>query len=407
MRFVDKNIAVLGLGQEGKDVLAWLQANAPETKVTTFDKVTSVDLTPFDVIFRSPGFYRLSDMIKAAQAKGAEITSATKLFFELCPAKIIGVTGTKGKGTTTTLIYEMLKTQGLTAYIAGNIGNPMLELLPSLTPQDWVCLELSSFQLQDLTASPHLSVVLNVTSEHLDVHKDTEEYREAKTNIVKYQTAEDFAVINSDYDTTKSFAKLTKAKVVYFSKDKLGIDKTKVKLRGEHNLENIAAAESAARLAEVSQENIEMVAYSFTGLEHRLEPVRQVDGVTYFNDSFSTTPETAIAAIKSFSEPMTIILGGSDKGSDYTQLGKVICQSKNIANLILIGKMAGKIKAAIGKTDIPLIEGLNSIDDIVSKAKEVSRPGEVVVLSPACASFDMFLNYKDRGEKFKQAVTAL
>jgi UDP-N-acetylmuramoylalanine--D-glutamate ligase len=375
--------------------------------VRIFDKIKTVDLKKFDTVFRSPGFYRLSPMLLEAEKAGVQITSATKLFFELCPAKIIGVTGTKGKGTTTTLIYEMLKVGGKSAYIAGNIGKPMLELLPKLKASDWVCLELSSFQLQDLTQSPHIAVVLNITSEHLDVHKDTGEYRSAKINIVRHQHRADYAVLNSDFDTTKKLAGLSGAKLKWFSPRQLKIDVSKVKLRGPHNLENMAAAIAAAEIAGVSQRNIAKVAYSFAGLEHRLEPVRTVDGVQYFNDSFSTTPETAIAAIKSFSEPLTIILGGSDKGSDYTELGKVLSASNHVKNIILIGKMAPKIKAAIKDFSGKIVSGGKDMKSIVDQAKNLTRPGGVVVLSPACASFDMFINYKDRGNQFRDQVKAL
>ncbi len=407
MQFVDKRVAILGLGEEGKDVFRWLKNNCKKCEVQIFDKVKTVDLKGFDVIFRSPGFYRLSSMLLDAEKAGAEITSATKLFFELCPAKIIGVTGTKGKGTTTTLIYEMLKAAGKTASIAGNIGKPMLELLPKLKPDNWVCLELSSFQLQDLTKGPNIAVVLNITSEHLDVHKDTAEYRKSKTNIVRFQKDSDYAVLNADYATTKALAQKTKAKVRWFSPSKLTLDLTKVKLRGPHNLENIAAAMKAAEIAGVDRASMEKVVYSFAGLEHRLEPVRTVAGVQYFNDSFSTTPETAIAAIKSFSEPMTIILGGSDKGSDYTELGRVIGESRNVKNVILIGRMAPRIKAAIQNFSGRVVAGGKNMGEIITTAEKLARPGEVVVLSPACASFDMFANYKDRGCQFKEQVLAL
>ena len=334
MQFIGKNIAVLGLGEEGRDLLTWLKANTQNCRIKVFDKIKTVDLRKFNLVFRSPGFWRLSPMFKQTEA---EISSATKLFFDLCPAKIIGVTGTKGKGTTTTLIYKMLQAQGKRVFIAGNIGKPMLKLLPRLKPDDWVCLELSSFQLHDLTVSPQVAVVLNITRDHLDIHRNLQEYRRAKTNIVRYQSHDDQAVINTDYEPTRKLAKLTLAKVHWFSSKTLKIDQAKVKLRGPHNLENISAAMIAAGLAGVSIKNQEKIIYSFAGLEHRLEPVRTVAGIKYFNDSFSTTPETAIAAIKSFSEPIILILGGSDKGSDYRQLGRTISSHSNLEAVILIG----------------------------------------------------------------------
>ena len=404
MQFVAKNIVVLGQGQEGRDLLEWLKSNTQKCRIKVFDRIKTVDLRKFDLVFRSPGFWRLSPMFKQT---GAEISSVTKLFFDLCPAKIIGVTGTKGKGTTTTLIYKMLRAQGKRAFIAGNIGKPMLKLLPRLKPDDWVCLELSSFQLQDLTKSPHISVVLNITQDHLDIHRNLQEYRQAKTNIVRHQKQKDFAVLNADYATTKKLAALTKAKVYWFSSKTLKIDRTKVKLRGSHNLENIAAAMTAAGLAGVSIKNQEKIIYSFAGLEHRLEPVRTVAGVQYFNDSFSTTPETAMAAIKSFTEPMALILGGSDKGSDYRQLGRTISLQPNLKAVILIGQMGPVIKRFIKNYHGLVVQGGKNMKEIVKQSQNLAVRGEVIVLSPACASFDMFKNYKDRGNQFKLWVNQL
>ena len=407
MRFIDKNIAILGLGEEGRDLLDWLKAKTRNCRIKIFDKIDTADLTGFDLIFRSPGFYRYSPMLVRAGKAGAEISSATKLFFELCPAQIIGVTGTKGKGTTSTLIFQMLKAEGKTAFLAGNIGKPMLKLLPRLKPNDWVCLELSSFQLQDLDRSPQIAVVLNITQDHLDIHKNLAEYRRAKTNIVAHQTSADQAVLNADYEVTRRLARLTAAKVHWFSPKTVTIDKTKVKLRGPHNLENIAAAMTAAGLAGVSRENQEKVIYSFTGLEHRLEPVKTVAGVTYFNDSFSTTPETATAAIHSFREPLILIMGGSDKGSDYRDLGKAIGAASNVKAVILIGKMGPVIKRSLKNFLGLVVTGGTDMRQIVQQARKLAVSGDVVVLSPACASFDMFTNYKDRGKQFKLWVNQL
>ena len=407
MQFIDKNIAILGLGEEGQDVLAWLKSNSSDCRIKVFDKIKTVDLTKFDVIFRSPGFWRLSLMLKKSAAAGAIITSATKLFFDLCPCPIIGVTGTKGKGTTASLIIRILTKSGRSVYLAGNIGKPMLQLLPRLKSTDWVCLELSSFQLQDLTVSPHIAVVLNINSDHLDIHQDVNEYRQAKTNILKYQKPDDYAVINGDYQTTKSMAALTKAKDSFFSRHDLSLDHRRIQLRGEHNLENIAAAMAAAQLVGVDDQSIKQAIYSFKGLEHRLELVREINQVKFYNDSFSTTPETAIAAIKSFSEPLIIILGGSDKGSDYRQLVRTICQSSNLKAVILIGQMGTTIRRSIHNFSGQIISGGKTMIQIIKQVKQIVKAGDIVVLSPACASFDMFLNYQDRGNQFKAYVKKL
>lgn len=457
MQLVNKNIAILGLGLETLDLIHWLQQNNPHINITVFDQQNEQALSQslqklhhfpnisyslgehyldqglgkFDIIFRSPGFYRLHPQIIKAAKKGIDISSVSKLFFQLCPCPIIGVTGTKGKGTTASLIGEILNQSNQTAYVAGNIGLPPLQLLAKLKPKDIVCLELSSFQLQDLDQSPHIAVVLNITSEHLDVHHDTNEYRQAKTNIVAHQNVDDFAVINADYPAVRSFAAKTKAQVYWFSRQRV-VKGAYVKdkqiwlnlkdspeligstedllLRGPHNWENITAAITAAAISDASPSAIKQAVFSFKGLEHRLQLVCTVNGVNFYNDSFSTTPETAIAALQSFKEPIIIILGGSDKGSDYTQLGQVISAHKNLKAIILIGDMAAKIAAAIDKAGGfkgKIIRHLTTMKDIIATASQLAQPGDVVVLSPACASFDMFKNYKDRGQQFQQAVREL
>ncbi|MEK9178773.1 MAG: Mur ligase family protein, partial [Patescibacteria group bacterium] len=277
--FKGKKIAILGFGMEGRDLVHYLLKE--EAIITVFDKKPGADLDfsgidksritlstgegylekglgGFDYIFRSPGVYRYISQIVDAEGKGVKISSAIALFFELCPAKIIGVTGTKGKGTTSSLIYEILKGAGRDVYLAGNIGVPYLELLPKLSKDSWVVLEISSFQLIDMQVSPHIAVVLNITQDHLDWHKDLDEYIASKKNIVKHQNSNDFAVVNVDYEVPESFSSLTKAEVFYFSREKkvkgsyclegkiylstqgetcLGEAK-EVLLKGEHNLEN-------------------------------------------------------------------------------------------------------------------------------------------------------------------------
>jgi UDP-N-acetylmuramoylalanine--D-glutamate ligase len=263
----------------------------------------------------------------------------------------------------------------------------------------------------------------------LDYHKSTEEYRQAKSNIVSHQTSEDYAVLNNDYDVTRDFAKLTPAVKYYVSKEHKtegcyvnGDDEvvlnvegenaviatvSELKLRGRHNLENVTAASLAAYIAGVSPDAIGGVVKSFQGLEHRLELVREVGGVKYYNDSFSTVPETAIAALDSFTEPIILIAGGSDKKSDYTALGKKIAEA-NVKSLILIGDMAENIAKSIPNTFRgEIVRNLTKMDDIVAKATEKAQKGDVVLLSPACASFGLFENYKDRGDQFKKVVNEL
>jgi UDP-N-acetylmuramoylalanine--D-glutamate ligase len=384
-----------------------------------------LELTGFDVAFRSPG-------IKLSELKNFEglVTSQTKFFFDNCPCKIIGVTGTKGKGTTASLIYEILQANShklkIKSYLTGNIGEVQpFEILETLKPSDWIVYELSSFQLQDLEKSPHIGVALMVTSEHLDYHKDLNEYIEAKTTIVKYQKPNDFAVINADFSASKYIGSQGLGQKVYFSRQnnlEAGVfvlegsiqvknvcgqsfqfPVSNLKLRGKHNLENVCAATAAAVCAGSSEEAILTTIRNFKGLEHRLEFVVEKNGVQFYNDSFSTTPETAIAAINSFSEPLVLILGGSSKNSDFSELGKTIQNTKNIKAIILIGEEAEKLKAKIKNNEqkFQLLEGAINMANIFDQIKSVVKKGDAVLLSPACASFDMFKNYKDRGEQFK------
>lgn len=423
-----KKVAVIGLGIEGRDAVNYLLKQ--KAKVTLFDKKSENELdfsgmdkekidlicgdnyledgiNGFDIIVRSPGVYPYTREIIEAQKEGAVLTSAIKIFFDECPGKIIGVTGTKGKGTTSTLIYEILKDAGCDVYLAGNIGKPYLKLLPLLNKSSYVVMEMSSFQLIDMQKSPHIAVVLNITEDHMDWHKNSDEYIDAKKNIVRHQTSGDYAVLNDGYDLPRSFYKYTKAKILYSSKYNLALPEgTKFMLRGEHNLENIGAAISVARILKIPELTITKVVENFKGLEHRLEFVAEVSGVKYYNDSFATGPQPTMAAINSFTEPETIILGGSDKGLDFGELRKLIAGKENVKNLILIGDIGEKIGGGIKNKNIINL-GHVSMIQIIDTARKVAKPGEVVVLSPGAASFDMFKNYKDRGNQFKQAVLNL
>lgn len=454
--FKNKKVAILGLGLEGVTSAQFLQEKGALIQILDRrqkDKIEQVfvtqaeqlradfrlgkdylqNLTDYDIIVRSPGVKRLLPELLAAEKAGVLITSQTKLFFELCPCPIIGVTGTKGKGTTSTLIYNMLKEAGEDAYLGGNIGVPPLTFLEKLQFSSKVVLELSSFQLQDLDKSPHIAVMLMVTSEHLDHHATIEEYIDAKRNLVRFQTPKDFAVINRDYPASNESDVSTDAQVYYVSRERetehgcfaIGdtvivrkngnddeITKTsEIVLPGKHNLENVCAAVMAARLAGVNTKHIINVLKTFTGLEHRLEKVKEVSGVTYYDDSFSTTPETAIAAIKAFKQPKILILGGSHKGSDFSELGKVIRESESIKAIIGIGDEWDQIKAELNTDELKqktlLIEGSENMTQVVLTAAKVAKKDDIVLLSPACASFGMFKNYKDRGEQFKNSVLGL
>jgi len=430
-KYKGKKIAILGYGVEGQTTHEYLQKHGLKADVLDEKNVSDYlqKVAGYDVVFKTPGISPLRPELVAAKRAGTLFTSQIEEFFDLCPCKVVGVTGTKGKGTTSTLIYDIMKASGEDVYLGGNIGVPAISFLDEVKPDSWVVLELSSFQLQTLNMSPHIAVVLNITSEHLDYHKDTEEYRQAKSSIVRHQTNDDYAVINDDYDVPRAFAKFSPATKYFFSRNHkvegcyvdesdqiiLNVEGEKtvvakadeLKLRGRHNLENVTAATLAGYLAGASIDATSKTVKAFRGLEHRLELVREISGVKYYNDSFSTVPETAIAALDSFTEPIILIAGGSDKKSDYTELGKRIATA-NVKAVILIGDMAEKIRASIpGSFKGEIITEITKMEDMVAKASSLATSGDVVLLSPACASFGLFENYKDRGNQFKVAVKKL
>src|SRR3989344_1840740 len=377
--FKNKHIAILGLSTEGRDAAKFFSKQ--HIAFTCFDRRNRYELgkvydelsqftnsfhlgvdyldhlSDFDIIVRTPGMFLHDPYLIDLRNKGINITSVTKLMFDLCTIPIIGITGTKGKGTTSTLICTMLQKAGLNVRLGGNVGTSLLSEIDEVNKDDWVVLELSSFQLEDLTKSPHIAVVLRITSDHLrnfdplasNFHADRTAYVDAKKSIVTYQNAKDVAIVHADDPTSVSFGKETKAKKYYFSKtDPLAtayVDinhvvvkwknktyeicrKDDILLRGVHNLENIAAASIASLVAGATITDIQHVARTFKGLEHRLEEVRKVNGVVYVNDTFSTVPETTIAAIWSYDNPIILILGGSEKGSDFDNLGNEIVKRK-------------------------------------------------------------------------------
>lgn len=448
--FSDKKILIIGFGVEGQSAINFFLKNGIPVTVADVKSKEEFDLEAidsyaaqkvsfyfqefpelkdFDLIVRSPGISLQHPTLQSVAAD--KITSVTKLFLDVCPSSIVGVTGTKGKGTTSSLIYEMLKSGGHDVHLGGNIGVPPLDFLDKLTSKSIVVLELSSFQLADLHKSPHIAVMLMVTAEHLDYHKDIYEYVDSKRNLIRFQSSEDYAILNKDYPATNESDIHTDAQVLYVSrenevdrgcfikdnqvvirtegKDDVLINTKEILLPGAHNWENVCAAVMAAHLAGVEKKDIISVLKSFKGLEHRLELVKIVKGVRYYDDSFSTTPETAEAAIEAFEEPKIIILGGSSKNSDFTRLGNVISQQETIKAIIGIGTEWERMKAQFPTSNFqfPMIENLKNMDDVVKKAAEISEPGDVVLLSPACASFDMFKDYKDRGNQFKTAVNSL
>ncbi len=449
--FNNQKVAVLGFGREGKASAAYISSHGGQ--VVIFDEKPLAAFEPPDqellahlpnvlgpgafsdlqgitLAFRSPGIPMRSEVIASLKQSGVTITSQTKWFFEHATAPIIGVTGTKGKGTTCSLIFSLLGTWGKRRiFLTGNIGKTApFEILDTLGTGDLVVFELSSFQLQDLTQSPFIAVVLMVTEEHLDHHASVTEYREAKESIVKFQGEGDFAIINADFEASVNigqnglghkwyFSRVREVRVGAFIKDQEIIVRTlreyaiqikNIQLRGSHNLENILAAVLVGVALGVPNEILEQSIQSFKGLEHRLEFVTEKRGVKFYNDSFSTTPESTIAAIQSFSEPIILILGGSEKNSNFDELATVITKQGNIKEVVLVGETAERLNSALvlahftGKVT-KLFK--TTIEQIFSMSTSSAKPGDVVLLSPACASFGLFRNYEERGLKFKQQVT--
>ena len=383
-----------------------------------------------DFIVRSPGVGPEAAVVKKLLGKKTQITTLTNIFFDECPCPVIAVTGTKGKGTTATLIYKILKEKFKGVFLAGNIGIPVLDILSKLKKDSLAILELSSFQLLDLKKSPHLAVILMVTTEHLDWHKDQDEYISAKKPIVLFQSKNDFAVVNADFANSTKIARNIKSKIYYFSTKKRtngvylegrrivsGIespeeicDISKIRLVGKHNIENVLAAVAVSKIYSVQNDDIVKVLTTFKGLEHRLELVGEKNQIRFYNDSFSTTPETTIAAIESFDNKKILILGGSSKKSDFSALSEKITKDSSIKALVLIGQEAERIENSINDNGYfkgPVLKGAKNMEEIVKAAQKLAKPGYIVLLSPACASFDMFKNYKDRGEKFKTEVRKL
>ena len=450
----NRKIAIIGLGVSNIPLLSYLHDLG--AKITVFDNRTidNIDknimdiitnnniefsfgknnlskLNGFDIIFRSPTCREdWTELVKEAK-RGAIITSEIEMLMELCPGTIIGVTGSDGKTTTTSLIYEIVKKQGFNCYLGGNIGIPLFTKIQEMKPKDIVILELSSFQLMNIHTSPNIAVITNISPNHLDFHKSYEEYIEAKKNIFKYQNEDGILVLNYDNEITRECAKEAKGKVIFFSRENkldngviLDDDIIKVcdnklrkhilntkdlLLRGKHNYENVCTAIAATLEIASTEKQIEAVT-QFKGVKHRLEFVKEINGVKWYNDSIGTSPTRTIAGLKSFNEKIVLIAGGYDKHLDYTPMAKPILD--NVSVLILMGQTSKKIKESVEnemKVEQKRIEiyECDTLQETVNTAKKVAKKGEVVLFSPASASFDMYKNFEERGDKFKSIVNSL
>ena len=443
-----KNITVIGIGISNLPLIKYLVSLG--ANVTACDRRSAEDLgenyteleklgvkfnlgdgylnnLSGDMIFKTPGMrYDVPELLKAKE-NGSIVTSEMEVFFEVCPSHIIAVTGSDGNTTTTTLIHKMMTYAGYKTWLGGNIGNPLLTDTEKMKENDWVILELSSFQLHTMRKSPEIAVITNISPNHLDMHKDYKEYIDAKKNIMLYQNEGDTLIVNADNQVTADIGKSANGAVKYFSRNgmadvyldgniiKRGIVEIlnikDIKIPGMHNVENYMAA-IAAVSGLVSKEVIVNVAKTFGGVEHRIELVRTLDGVKYYNSSIDSSPNRTINTLRVFPNKVIIIAGGKDKGIPYDEIGPALAEHVKV--LILIGATSDKIQEAldaeINKTgngkDIEVIRA-TSYEDAVNTARSKAHDGDVVLLSPASTSFDMFRNFEERGNLFKKIVNEL
>ena len=449
-----RKVAVIGLGVSNIPLLDYLHEKKAE--VTVFDEKTIEEipkeivnkiteysfsfslgknylekLKDFALIFRAPSCLPTVPELEQEANRGAIVTTEIEMLMEMCPGKIIGVTGSDGKTTTTSLINHILKQAGYSTYLGGNIGIPLFTKLNLMRPEDIIVLELSSFQLMGMQVSPNISVITNITPNHLNIHKDYEEYINAKKNIFKYQNEEDTLILNYDNEITRNCENEAKGKTIFFSsKEKLDngyiVDEDKIKecedklrkhlldtndlfLKGVHNYENICAA-IAATSSLVDMDTIVTAVKSFHPVSDRIEFVRNIDGVDWYNDSASSSPTRTIAGLNAFKEEIVLIAGGYDKNLDYTPIAKPIIDK--VKTLVLMGQTSGKIFDVVkqelekeNKTlDIYMCEDINSA---IQTANKNAKSGQIVLFSPASASFDMFKNAVERGKIFKKLVNEL
>ena len=449
---INKKIAIIGLGVSNIPLIDYFYNK--KSNVTLFDGRESSELSTdvldkikkykmeiftgknyltslngYDLILRSPSCLPTTPELEKEAERGALVTSEIELFMKMCPCQIIGITGSDGKTTTTTLIYEVLKNAGYTTYVGVNIGIPLFTKLKDITPDDKVVLELSSFQLMGMDVSPDISVITNISPNHLNVHKDYQEYIDAKKNIFKFQKENDILVLNYDDEITRECSKEAKGKVIFISSkhkldegyiiedgvikqcdDKLKkhiADTKQFVIKGIHNYEHICATLAVTKDLVRPEKTVDILK-TFKGVEHRLEFVREIEGVKWYNDSASTSPTRLINALNAFDEDIVLIAGGADKNLDYTPVAKPILDKVN--TLILMGQTAGKIfdsvkkEEEIQKKEI-LIYIAKDLQEAINIAKKHGK--QIVLFSPASTSFDMFKSMYERGDIFKTMVNSI
>lgn len=383
-----------------------------------------------DVIFRAPGIRPDMPAITEAVKNGAILTGEMPEFFDACPCKIIAVTGSDGKTTTTTLIAKLLEASGKRVFLGGNIGRPLLPIVDSINKDDFAVVELSSFQLMTMRRSPDVAVITNVTPNHLNWHTDMNEYIDSKLNVLRYQGKNSLAVLNYENEVTRNAGNDVNGKCTFFTSKRVPtdckgfvyekngsvyfentkvVDTADIILPGRHNVENYMAAIAATRDF-VSSDDVKNVAETFPGVEHRNEFVRELDGVKYYNSSIDSSPTRTIAALNSYKEKLIVLCGGYDKHIPYEPLGLPLC--RRAKTVILTGATADKIREAVCacpeyREGAPTLVSVSDYGEAVRCARKIAKPGDVVLLSPASASFDAFKNFEERGRFFKDEVNKL
>lgn len=429
--FTDKKVVVMGLGLHGGgvSVARFFAKQRAKVLVTdlkskkqlaesikklkglpikyTLGRHQEQDFINADLIIKNPDVPPHSPYLEIAKKNNVNIETDISLFFKLSGAFIIGVTGTKGKSTTAALIYHLLKSKFKKLFLAGNIGVSPLEFLPEIKKGDTVVLELSSFELEDLKQSPDIAVITNMLPDHLNRYSGMSEYINSKTAILKHQSPKDFLVVNKDDFIVRQMVKSVAAKICFFSGK--SVNMSGLKIFGEHNSQNVAAAIEVARLMKVPEQSIKKSLKSFKGVPSRQEFIKEIRGVKYFNDTASTMPDATIVAIKSFSENfpsarLIFICGGQDKKLSYSSLAKEI--KRRVGELVMLpgtasDKMIKKLKGCKN------IHKVSSMEQAVEKSSQIANPGDLVVLSPGAASFNLFKNEFDRGDQFKKFVEKL
>lgn len=426
------SIAILGFGREGEAVLRYIKTSRcyPGSSITVLDHDEHLKiprgarailgprylqhLKNFDLIFRSPGIPYNTKEIRDAIRSGVQFSSATKLFFEHAKGTIIGITGTKGKGTTSTLLYQLLKTAKKDVHLAGNIGVPAITLCQKLKKSSIAVLELSSFQLQDLACSPHVSITLDIFPDHMDAHRDFEEYIAAKSSIAKFQKTNDVIFYASDNPHAAYIALQGIGKKICVSPHDFNLFLPQdVRIPGVHNFKNAVMAATVARYFGVPDKKIIAITKKFRGLPHRLEIVR--DGaIRFINDSAGTNPHTTAAAVRAFSGPLVVIAGGKDKGTPFEPFAKSVVTSPNVKYIILFGENKKKIRDALSDVECQISDVADTLREATliayKQAKLLAAHSATpitILFSPGSASFDLFTDYKDRGEQFKKIVSRL